>query len=57
MELTKQQNVEYFFSCSKGIVANNKYRAEFISKKKLLFLGSIYPQPMKEEYLLTSELE
>jgi len=63
-----------------GIVANNKYRADFIYEnlaiqtnvihqsfvhgvKKLLFLGStcIYPknvpQPMKEEYLLTSELE
>ncbi len=63
-----------------GIVANNKYRADFIWKnlqiqqniigesyrngvKKLLFLGStcIYPcnapQPIKEEYLLTSPLE
>lgn len=63
-----------------GIVANNKYRGEFIydnlmiqsnvidaayrsGVKKLLFLGStcIYPreapQPMKEEYLLTSPLE
>lgn len=63
-----------------GIVANNKYRADFIYEnlqiqnniihqsflndvKKLLFLGSscIYPknckQPIKEEYLLTEELE
>jgi len=63
-----------------GIIANNRYRAEFIHSnllvqsnvihqsylhdvKKLLFLGStcIYPknspQPMKEEYLLTSPLE
>jgi len=63
-----------------GIVANNRYRAEFIYSnltvqnniihqsylngvEKLLFLGStcIYPknspQPMREEYLLTSPLE
>ncbi len=63
-----------------GIMANFKYRADFIYKnlqiqqnvigesfrhnvEKLLFLGStcIYPkdapQPMKEEYLLTSPLE
>ena len=92
LDLTKQQNVEYFFETFKpeyvflaaakvgGIIANNLYRAEFIYSnlviqnnvidisyrygvKKLLFLGStcIYPkncpQPMKEEYLLTSELE
>ena len=92
LDLTKQQNVEYFFETFKpeyvflaaakvgGIVANNLYRAEFIYSnlviqnniidisyrygvKKLLFLGStcIYPrecpQPMKEEYLLTGELE
>ncbi len=92
LDLTKQQNVEYFFETFKpeyvffaaakvgGIVANNTYRAEFIYSnlviqnnlidisyrngvKKLLFLGStcIYPrdcpQPMKEEYLLTSPLE
>jgi GDP-L-fucose synthase len=92
LDLTKQQNVEYFFETFKpeyvflaaakvgGIVANNTYRAEFIYSnlviqnnvidisyrygvKKLLFLGStcIYPkecpQPMKEEYLLTGELE
>ena len=63
-----------------GIVANNRYRADFIYENlqiqnniihqsylngvtKLLFLGStcIYPknspQPMREKYLLTSELE
>ncbi|RKS45185.1 GDP-L-fucose synthase [Gillisia mitskevichiae] len=63
-----------------GIVANNKYRADFIYEnlmiqtniihhsylnkvKKLLFLGStcIYPKncrlPIKEEYLLTGEIE
>lgn len=63
-----------------GILANNKYRADFIYENlmiaanlihgawlagvnDLLFLGSscIYPkfapQPMKEEYLLTGELE
>jgi len=63
-----------------GIVANDKYRADFIYQnlqiqnnviynaykygaKKLLFFGStcIYPkncpQPIKEEYLLTGELE
>ena len=92
LDLTKQQNVEFFFETFKpeyvffaaakvgGIVANNTYRAEFIysnlviqnnlidisyryNVKKLLFLGStcIYPknspQPMKEEYLLSSELE
>ncbi len=92
LDLTKQQNVEFFFETFKpeyvffaaakvgGIVANNTYRADFIYSnlviqnnlidisyrygvKKLLFLGStcIYPkkspQPMKEEYLLSSELE
>src|SRR3989344_5860785 len=54
-----------------GIMANKTYPAEFIYQnlqiqndvKKLLFLGSscIYPkmapQPIKEEYLLTGELE
>ena len=92
LDLTNQQAVAEFFKEEKpeyvilaaakvgGIVANNKYRADFIYEnlaiqnnvihqsylngvKKLLFLGStcIYPknapQPMKEEYLLTSELE
>ena len=92
LDLTKQQNVEFFFETFKpeyvffaaakvgGIVANNTYRADFIysnlviqnnlidisyryNVKKLLFLGStcIYPkkspQPMKEEYLLSGELE
>jgi GDP-L-fucose synthase len=91
-DLTNQQTVADFFSKEKpeyvilaaakvgGIVANNKYRAQFIYEnlmiqnniihhsyvhgvKKLLFLGSscIYPancpQPIKEEYLLTGELE
>ena len=92
LDLTRQADVEAFFEKERpeyvflaaakvgGIVANNKYRADFIYEnlaiqtnvihqsfvhgvKKLLFLGStcIYPknvpQPMKEEYLLTSELE
>ncbi len=92
LDLTDQSQVTTFFEKEKpeyvflaaakvgGIVANNKYRAQFIydniqiqnnvihnsylnNVKKLLFLGSscIYPknapQPLKEEYLLTSELE
>jgi len=92
LDLTDQREVTNFFENEKpeyvflaaakvgGIVANNKYRAQFIydniqiqnniihnsylnNVKKLLFLGSscIYPknapQPLKEEYLLTSELE
>lgn len=92
LDLLNQEEVKYFFEKEKpkyvfmaaakvgGIVANNKYRADFIYENlqvqnniihncylqrvdKLLFLGStcIYPklapQPMKEEYLLTSELE
>lgn len=91
-DLTNQQIVADFFSKEKpayvilaaakvgGIIANNKYRAQFLYEnlmiqnniihqsyvngvKKLLFLGSscIYPkncpQPIKEEYLLTGELE
>ncbi len=91
-DLTDQQTVRDFFKKEKpeyvflaaakvgGILANNKYRAQFIYEnlmiqnsiihesylsgvKKLLFLGSscVYPrncpQPIKEEYLLTSELE
>lgn len=91
-DLTDQQTVRNFFKKEKpeyvflaaakvgGILANNKYRAQFIYEnlmiqnniihesyvngvKKLLFLGSscIYPkdcpQPIKEEYLLTGELE
>jgi GDP-L-fucose synthase len=91
-DLTDQKTVADFISKEKpeyvilaaakvgGIVANNKYRAQFIYEnlmiqnniihqsyvngvKKLLFLGSscIYPkncpQPIKEEYLLTGELE
>ncbi|MDA9663630.1 GDP-L-fucose synthase [bacterium] len=92
LDLTSQDAVKNFFEIEKpeyvilaaakvgGIVANNKYRADFIYEnimiqnnvihnayingvKKLLFLGStcIYPknaiQPMKEDCLLTSELE
>ncbi len=92
LDLTDSGAVEAFFQKEKpeyvflaaakvgGIVANNKYRADFIYEnlmiqnnvihhsfkygvKKLLFLGStcIYPkncpQPIKEEYLLTGELE
>jgi GDP-L-fucose synthase len=91
-DLTDQKIVADFFEKAKpeyvflaaakvgGIVANNKYRAQFIYEntmiqnniihqsykngvKKLLFLGSscIYPrdcpQPIKEEYLLSGELE
>jgi GDP-L-fucose synthase len=91
-DLTDQKLVADFFEKEKpeyvilaaakvgGIVANNKYRAQFLYEnlmiqnnilhqsykngvKKLLFLGSscIYPkncpQPIKEEYLLTGELE
>jgi len=92
LNLLDQKATEQFFTIEKpeyvflaaakvgGIVANNKYRGEFIYEnltiqnniihnawkygaKKLLFLGStcIYPkeapQPLKEEYLLTSPLE
>ena len=92
LDLIRQEQVEKFFADEKpeyviiaaakvgGILANNKYRAQFIYEnlmiesniihaafqnnvEKLLFLGSscIYPrlapQPLKEEYLLTSALE
>lgn len=92
LDLSNQQAVNEFFKSEKpeyvvlaaakvgGILANNKYPAEFIYEnlmieanvihaaylhgvKKLLFLGSscIYPkfapQPLKENYLLTGELE
>ena len=92
LDLINQKDVSEFFKKEKpeyvilaaakvgGIIANNKYRAEFIYEnimiqnnvihysylnnvKKLLFLGStcIYPknatQPMKEDCLLTSDLE
>ncbi|MEO1958626.1 MAG: GDP-L-fucose synthase [Nautiliaceae bacterium] len=92
LDLLNQEEVREFFEKLKpeyvflaaakvgGIVANNKYRADFIYEnlqiqnnviynaykynvKKLMFLGStcIYPkncpQPIKEEYLLTGELE
>jgi GDP-L-fucose synthase len=92
LDLRNQQSVYNFFAKEKldyvflaaakvgGIMANNKYRADFLydnlmiqnnviheayktGVKKLLFLGSscIYPklapQPLKEEYLLTGQLE
>lgn len=83
LEFFKKEKPEYVFLAAAkvgGIVANNKFRAQFIYEnlqiqnniihssflngvKKLLFLGSscIYPkycqQPMKEEHLLTGELE
>lgn len=92
LDLRNQAEVNDFFAKEKpeyvflaaakvgGILANNKYRAEFLydnlmieanvihasyvnNVEKLLFLGSscIYPkmapQPLKEEYLLTDELE
>ncbi len=79
----QEHNPSYVFLAAAkvgGIVANNKYRADFIFENlqiqqnvfnaafkvetpNLLFLGSscIYPknapQPLKEEYLLTSPLE
>lgn len=82
-EFFEKEKPDYVFLAAAkvgGILANNKYRADFIydnlmiqnnvihqsylnSVKKLLFLGSscIYPkfapQPLKEEYLLTGELE
>ena len=83
VEFFKREKPQYVFLAAAkvgGIMANDKYRGEFIydniqiqnniihqsyiyGVKKLLFLGSscIYPrnchQPMKEEYLLTGELE
>ena len=92
LDLLDQQAVRDFFASERpeyvflaaakvgGILANNRYRAEFVYEnlqiqnniihqaylhgaKKLLFLGSscIYPrecpQPMKEDYLLSGELE
>ena len=82
-EFFEKEKPEYVFLAAAkvgGIIANNKFRADFIYEnlmiqsnvihlsylhkvKKLLFLGStcIYPkespQPMKEECLMTSELE
>lgn len=82
-EFFVQEKPEYVFLAAAkvgGILANDKYRADFIYQnlmiennviyasykhkvKRLIFLGSscIYPkncpQPIKEEYLLTSELE
>lgn len=79
----RKEKPEYVFLAAAkvgGIVANNKYRGQFIYEnlmmqnniihqsylndvKKLLFLGSscIYPkecpQPIREDYLLTDELE
>lgn len=92
LDLCNYEKVDLFFKQNKidivfiaaakvgGILANNKYRADFIYEnlaiqnnvifnaykygvKKLIFLGSscIYPklcnQPIKENYLLTGELE
>ena len=83
LDFFEAEEIEYVFLAAAkvgGIVANNKYPADFIRDnlliqthvidaayktgvKKLLFLGStcIYPkfapQPLKEEYLLTGELE
>ncbi|MEE8423102.1 MAG: GDP-L-fucose synthase, partial [Thermodesulfobacteriota bacterium] len=92
LDLTRQTDVETFFDRESpehvflaaakvgGILANNKYPAQFIYEnmiiqnnvihksykngvKRLLFLGSscvypkLCPQPIKEEYLLTRELE
>lgn len=82
-EFFKTEKPAYLFLAAAkvgGIIANNRYRADFIYEniqiqnnvivnswkygvKKLIFLGSscIYPknapQPLKEDYLLTSELE
>lgn len=82
-EFFEKEKPEYVFLAAArvgGIVANNKYRAQFLYEnlmiqnniihqsyltgvKKLLFLGSscIYPkncpQPIREDYLLTDELE
>jgi len=66
-EFFKAERQEYVFLAAAkvgGIMANSTYPADFIyGVKKLLFLGSscIYPkrapQPLKEEYLLTGELE
>ncbi len=82
-EFFAREKPEYVFLAAAkvgGIVANNRYRAQFIYQnlqiqsnvihqsyvhgvRKLLFLGSscIYPklapQPMREEHLLTGELE
>ena len=83
LDFFEAEEIEYVFLAAAkvgGIVANNRYPADFIRDnlliqthvidaahktgvKKLLFLGStcIYPkfapQPLKEEYLLTGELE
>lgn len=92
LDLRNQTDVSSFFQAEKpdyvflaaakvgGIIANNKYRADFLYEnlaiqnnvihqsyvtgvKKMMFLGSscIYPkmapQPLKEEYLLTGQLE
>lgn len=82
-EFFEREKPEYVFLAAAfvgGIIANSRYRADFIFRNlqiqqnvigesfrhgvtKLLFLGStcIYPgqapQPMKEDYLLTSPLE
>lgn len=83
VDFFRKEKPEYVFLAAAkvgGIIANNKYRAQFIydnlmiqnniihqsyinGVKKLLFLGSscIYPkncpQPIREEYMLTDDLE
>lgn len=83
LDFMKRERPDYIFCAAAkvgGIVANNRYRAEFIYQnlmvqanlihsaylsdvRRLLFLGSscVYPrdcpQPIREEYLLSSPLE
>lgn len=83
LNFMQREKPDYIFCAAAkvgGIVANNRYRAEFIYQnlmiqaniihsaylsnvRRLLFLGSscVYPrdcpQPIREEYLLTSPLE
>ena len=83
LNFMQREQPDYIFCAAAkvgGIVANNRYRAEFIYQnlmiqaniihsaylsnvRRLLFLGSscVYPrdcpQPIREEYLLTSQLE
>ena len=83
LSFMQHEKPDYIFSAAAkvgGIVANNRYRAEFIYEnlmiqanlihsaylsnvQRMLFLGSscVYPrdcpQPIREEYLLTSPLE
>ncbi|HEY0841834.1 GDP-L-fucose synthase [Methylotenera sp.] len=83
LDFMQREQPDYIFCAAAkvgGIVANNRYRADFIYQNlmiqaniihsaylsdvhRLLFLGSscVYPrdcpQPIREEYLLTSQLE